>query len=310
MRIAAIVHFYIPHCRGGAELMMHEMLVALVKAGHEVEVAVCDHGQGSQVIDGVRVHYGSAAMVRMKKIALGGGFDAIISHLKEYPRAFSLARTSGTKLVQIFHNNNGESRINFTLDADLNVFNTNWLRKDFRASGPVVHPPVWQRKHRTTPGDHVTLVNLIPAKGSGVFYQLAARMPEQKFLGVKGGYGRQFIQKLPNVTFQDTTVNMKGDVWRRTSVLLMPSDYESYGMAGVEALASGIPVIAHPTPGLRESLGDAGIFIDRNDIDSWEKALRSVLDDPDDYREASLKRATEIDTAGELDVFVNAVESL
>ena len=290
--------------------MMHEMLVALVKAGHEVEVAVCDQGHGSQVIDGVRVHYGRNAMVRIKKIALAGNFGAVISHLKEYPRAFSLARTSGTKIIQIFHNNNGESRVNLALGADLNVFNTDWLRKDLRAPGIVVHPPVWMKRHRTIPGDHVTLVNLIPAKGSGVFYDLAARIPEQKFLGVKGGYGRQFIQNLPNVTLQETTTNMKGDVWRRTSVLLMPSEYESYGMAGVEALASGIPVIAHPTPGLRESLGDAGIFIDRGDISSWEKALRAILEDPDEYRAAALRRASEIDCARELEVFVKAVEAL
>lgn len=310
MRIAAIAHFYIPHCRGGAELMLHEMLVSLVKAGHEVEVAVCDQGQGTQIIDGVRVHYGRSAMARIKKIAVSGDFDVIVSHLKEYPRAFSLARTTGTKIVQVLHNDNGETRVNLAMLADLNVFNTNWLKKDLRAPGLVVHPPVWMNRHRAKPGEHVTLVNLIPAKGSDMFYRLAARMPEQPFLGVKGGYGRQMLQKLPNVTFQETTSNMKDDVWRRTSVLLMPSDYESYGMAGVEALASGIPVIAHPTPGLQESLGDAGIFIDRKDVDAWEKALRAILNDPDEYRTASLTRAAQIDTAGELSRFVQAVETL
>jgi glycosyltransferase involved in cell wall biosynthesis len=58
-------------------------------------------------------------------------------------------------------------------------------------------------------------------------------------------------------------------------VLMVPSVHESYGMAAVEALASGIPVIAHPTPGLREALGDAGTFVDRADVRVWVAAVAS-----------------------------------
>jgi len=68
----------------------------------------------------------------------------------------------------------------------------------------------------------------------------------------------------------------------------MPSEYESWGRVGVEAMASGIPVIAHPTPGLQESLGDAGVFVDRNDIDGWERAIRRLLT-PRAYGTASKK---------------------
>lgn len=59
----------------------------------------------------------------------------------------------------------------------------------------------------------------------------------------------------------------------------MPSVYESFGMAGVEALASGIPVIAHPTPGLLESLGDGATFIDRADTAAWVRAVDELYED-------------------------------
>ncbi|MBQ1163612.1 glycosyltransferase, partial [Streptomyces sp. A73] len=73
-------------------------------------------------------------------------------------------------------------------------------------------------------------------------------------------------------------------VYGRTRVLLMPRSYESWGRAGCEALASGIPVEAHPTPGLCESLGEAGVYVDRNDLDGYEAVLRKLLEDPAEYR--------------------------
>lgn len=290
--------------------MLHEMLKSLAAAGHDVEVSVADQGEGTYPVDGVRVHYGRKSVTLVKERAMSGKYDVIISHLKEYDRAFAIARTSGTKLVQVMHNDNGDSRISHVLSADLTVFNTHWLRKSLGGKGLVVHPPVWPAEHRTKRGDHVTLVNLIPPKGCDLFYDLAARMPDVQFLGVRGGYGRQVVQQLPNVTIQPTTGDMRNDVWSKTAVLLMPSEYESYGMVGVEALASGIPVIAHPTDGLRESLGDAGVFIDRKDVRSWERELRTILAHPTIYREAAFERSAQIDTAGEMATFVNTVESL
>jgi glycosyltransferase involved in cell wall biosynthesis len=79
---------------------------------------------------------------------------------------------------------------------------------------------------------------------------------------------------------------MREQVWARTRVLLVPSGYESWGRVASEAICSGIPVIAQPTAGLRENLGQAGIFIDRSDVDGWVAAIRD-LQDPDIYAQAS-----------------------
>jgi glycosyltransferase involved in cell wall biosynthesis len=80
---------------------------------------------------------------------------------------------------------------------------------------------------------------------------------------------------------------MRGDVWAKTRILLARSLYESYGMAAVEALASGIPVIAHPTPGLREALGDAALFLDRQDVLAWAVAIEELHADGDHRAEAT-----------------------
>jgi glycosyltransferase involved in cell wall biosynthesis len=80
----------------------------------------------------------------------------------------------------------------------------------------------------------------------------------------------------------------------------MPSQYESYGRTAVEALASGIPVIAAPTPGLKESLNGSGIFCNLN-LDEWVGAIKE-LDNNVKYKEASdraLKRFAEIQLQSE-----------
>src|SRR5690606_41582358 len=104
-------------------------------------------------------------------------------------------------------------------------------------------------------------------KGAETFYALAGRCPQTRFLGGKGGYGVQILPRgnnaLPNVEIVEhlPPERMRDEVYARTRVLLMPSAYESWGRVGVEAMCSGIPVIAHLTAGLRESLGDAGAFV-------------------------------------------------
>ena len=106
---------------------------------------------------------------------------------------------------------------------------------------------------------------------------------------------------------------MKDDVWARTKVLLMPSTYESYGMVAVEALASGIPVIACPTPGLKESLDYAGIFPHSTSLKLWQSELARLLTDDNYYAERSqlaLQRSKEIDPRIELGLMSHKVKEL
>ncbi len=51
-------------------------------------------------------------------------------------------------------------------------------------------------------------------------------------------------------------------------------------MAAAEAMGRGIPVLAAPTPGLIESVGEGGTFHPLRDPEAWEKSLR-LLEVPD-----------------------------
>jgi hypothetical protein len=59
-------------------------------------------------------------------------------------------------------------------------------------------------------------------------------------------------------------------------------------------------------------LGEAGVFVDRNDIDGYEAVLRKLLQ-PAEYRLASKRakaRSAELDPAADLSAWCSAIEGL
>jgi len=300
MKVLAVVHMGPPSHNAGSELMIHTMLRHLVDQGHDCRVIVTRGGD--RVYQGVRYTSVEGVAKPSRVRAEGAAWaDVIVTHLDLTKDAMRLAAEAGKPIVHLVHNHNQLTFHKVTAKScDLAVMNSRWLaeRLDWRGPQIIVRPPVRQDDYRTTRGDHTTMVNLTHSKGCEVFYEMARRRHrEHRHLGVLGAYGHQIIRPMPSVEIAPHTGNMRDDVYARTRVLLMPSDYESWGRVAVEALCSGIPVIAHPTEGLTESLGSAGIFCDRDDLDAWERALAD-LDDPGRYAEASaaaLARAVELE---------------
>lgn len=325
LRVVARLHAYPLQHNAGAEWALHEMLRALVARGHQAEVWLSRWIQGQEPydLDGVQVvpHGSDAQFAKTVPRA-----DALISHLENVPYTACLARGHGKPLIVACHNTFGLTWQPMTAGSTaLAVVNSQWMlaRAEEAFEGGrhrparllVVRPPVHPEDYRTRPGDCITLVNCSATKGAGVFRALAERMPDRKFLAVRGGYGEQQPpEDLPNVLVLDHLPGrmMRDEVYARTRVLLMPSDYESWGRVGVEAMASGIPVIAHPTEGLRESLGPAGIFCDRDDVDAWQAAVET-LDDPGAYKAAARRakaRSKALDPARDLSGWCQAVEEV
>ena len=297
MKVLGVTPLYPPMSRVGAWLSTHECLRRLAERGHEVHVRTVFAPLG-YTLDGVQVQGRFDGDV--------AGYDAVVSHHgDEVSQVRGMCAAAGVPHVTMVHGAPD------SVDVDgLVVWNSESSRQG--RDGIVVRPHVNPDDYRCEPGDRVTLINLSVDKGGELFRLLTRAMPDMQFLGVKGGYGRQLRAKGPNVETIESTGDMARDVYSRTQILLMPSRMETWGRTAVEAMCSGIPVIAHPTPGLCESLGSAGIFVDRSDLGGWIDAIRS-LSDPAAWAEASQRsraRADELDTSIDLDLFADSVEAL
>ncbi len=288
---------------------MHAYYRALVDAGHRVDVLTPRHE--TYELEGV--HYEFMAHHLWPKLQRT---DVALSIHGDNASLHKTALSEGRKSVRFVHGTH-DSILHKLIkhgEPTLTVFNSYSLAAQVDYDGPqmVCHPYVDTDKFVTTPGDRITLVNMIPAKGVEVFDALARYMPARKFLGVQGGYGDQAQHGRRNVEVIAPTGNVRDDILGRTRILLMPSEHETWGMIGIEAMSCGIPVIAHPTPGLKEALAEGGIFCDRDDLDAWLDTIEA-LDDPKKYQAAarkSLARVAELKNDDSRARFVASMEGL
>jgi glycosyltransferase involved in cell wall biosynthesis len=294
-----MAHQYVPIRSAGAETHLHAMLRALVSRGHHVDVTLSRQTGEPYVLDGVNVW--PLVDYRADVFRWLTDADLLVAHLENTIRANVLGDYNGIPVVILHHNTFEQTRDALLLASartDLLVLNSQWMTedlidwsiaRDFQLPPRVLCRPVADpADYATTPGDRVTLINLrrtdggsdnALTKGGEVFRAVAQALPEVDFLGVTGAYGRQQeLDDLPNVEVIEHVPHdrMRELVYARTRVLLVPSSYESWGRVASEAITSGIPVVASPTPGLQECLGPKGVFIDPANIERWVDAVRTL----------------------------------
>lgn len=135
-----------------------------------------------------------------------------------------------------------------------------------------------------------------------VFAEIAPRHPDLKLVLIGSGAG-QFLdceaeirEKVRQkelefrVVFTGYTDRIP-EMLRACEGMVFPSEAESLGLAPVEAMASGLPVIVSDVGGLKDVVedGKSGLRVSPRDNAAWVAAWESLLDDP--TRAAKLARA-------------------
>ncbi len=61
---------------------------------------------------------------------------------------------------------------------------------------------------------------------------------------------------------------------------LLPSVTESFGVAALEAMSAGVPVVAYRVGGLPDVVGDAGVLVEPFDVGAFADATLAIVADP------------------------------
>lgn len=293
LHILVDISTFLPTTRAGSERSLNAALQMLASRGHEVRVLVpADHE--SARVGAFTVEAGVSLQNRAEYYRWA---DVVFTQLDAHNRVARLAALYRRPLVHFLRMGYFNTLYNYGA-PDLLVFNAAWVRERHPARVPsiVLHSPVFVEDFRTSRGSKITLINLSDRKGGPVLVPLAEQLPNHQFLAVIGSWGEQLIPEPvpPNVEIVSNTEDIRS-VYGQTRVLLHPSSHEPHPRIGLEAFASGIPVIAHPIVGTKEALGEAAIYIDRSDIPGWVEAIKS-LDDEAVYEEWSRRAIARIET--------------
>ncbi len=124
----------------------------------------------------------------------------------------------------------------------------------------------------------------------GIPYLLKAmKTVDSKLIICGGGPDKDKLERLTGKLGLKNKVKFPGRVseeeklklFSSCSLFVLPSIYESFGIAAAEAMSYGKPVIASNVGGLPEVVGDGGLLANPKDPDDLSKQITCLLNDPE-----------------------------
>jgi glycosyltransferase involved in cell wall biosynthesis len=133
------------------------------------------------------------------------------------------------------------------------------------------------------------VARLAEQKGQRYLLEAAAELPEARFAIVGDGELRDELERHTAELGLDENVLFTGarddvpDLLASFAVFAFPSLFEGLCLAVIEAQAAGVPVVATPVGGIRETVvdGETGLLVPPRDPKALAQAIRRLLEDPE-----------------------------
>lgn len=318
MRIVHLNPYHFPYM-GGIEHRVHEVCRRL-SPKHEMIVLTgqLPGTSADEVMDGYRVLRLPSRFINIYNppfVSTKGVLDALNElepdvvdfHYRWAPSYTSAMRKYEGKWVFTFHNTYGEGNGPMRAMSIANdalfcrhirsqpiICITQFVKRDLMARGfreellEVIPPGIdTVQKHGGEEDYLLFLGRLVPTKG--LEYLVKAMTAVDGNLIIAGdGPSRAKLEKLVKSQRVEGKVKLVGRVDEEEKVKLlsnckafvMPSLFESYGLAAAEAMSYGKPVVASSVGGLPEVVGEGGVLVPPKDPAALAQALVRMLKDP------------------------------
>lgn len=168
-----------------------------------------------------------------------------------------------------------------------------WYTKklDVVYNGVLVEAPVLSRKDYRSihgiPDDAFLVLNsgrLSDVKNQSFILDLISKSKKLHFAVAGGGELKEYLLNYAKALGVGDRFYLVGELDAKGmanflnagDLYLFPSKYEAFGVALVEAMAAGLPVIVNDFPALREVVEEAGLVLDLDNQDLWINAINSL----------------------------------
>jgi len=163
---------------------------------------------------------------------------------------------------------------------------------------------------------------MTPQKGQATLIRAMPRILEARadtrLLLVGDGPDQAALRQLASGLSLDRHVAFLGvrpdvpEVLRAADVLAVPSLHEGFGLVLIEALATGVPVVASRTGPIPEIIDDgvSGLLVPVGDPPALAEAIRSLLTDEARWRSLSLQGRREVEARFDIQAMLSALERL
>ena len=186
----------------------------------------------------------------------------------------------------------------------------NKVEKRYKRDAVVIYPPVETRKYfyRENKGYWLSINRITPKKRIEIQLKAFVRLPEEKLFVIGNKENKNYFEYLEKIKPENVFfggVIEENDLLNKLSGckgLIFTATDEDFGLAPVEAMASGKPVIAPNEGGCKETIINekTGILIDdinENKLaDAVKKLGKEIDENPLKYKKACQEQAKKFDT--------------
>jgi L-malate glycosyltransferase len=199
--------------------------------------------------------------------------------------AFSINQSDG--ITAVSENLRDETYKTFCIEKEIEVINNfvdvaRFTRKPIDAFKKVIAP---QGERILLHASNFRKIKRV-ADVVKIFFEVHRQMPS-KLLFVGDGPERPMAEELSRSLGVGDSVRFVGkqeqmeDILAIADLFLLTSEYESFGLAALEAMASGVPVVSTNAGGLKEIMvqGETGYMADIGDISAMAAYAMKILGD-------------------------------